>query len=88
MRGGTKAPDDNGLRIDAFQESIERQVEIEPRLFSVRHDIQARGLLIMQRTHHRIVLRLCEVGGTKTIEVFSSELQPAGERITANHGRA
>ena len=88
VRRGTEPPGDDRLGIHAVQESIERQVEVQARLFPIGHDIQTSRPLIVQRTHHRIVLRLGKVGGSESIEVLGGELQPTGKRIAADDRRA
>ena len=45
--------------------AIERQVEIEPRLLAVRHDVQTRGHLIVHGGHDRVVLQLGAIVGTE-----------------------
>ena len=80
VRRGTEPPGDTRLGIHAFEKSIERQVEVQTRLFPIGHDVQTRRPLIVQRTHHRIVLRFGKVGGSESIEVLGGELQPTRER--------
>ena len=82
VRGGTEPPGDNRLGIHAVQKPVERQVEIQARLFPIGHDIQTRRPLIVQRTHHRIVLCFGKVGGAESVEMLGGEFQPTGKRIT------
>ena len=76
------------LQLDALEESVERQVEIEPRLLAVGDDVEPGGELIVERAHHRVVLRFGDVGGAEAVEVRGRELQPAGKRIAADDGGA
>jgi hypothetical protein len=80
----TEASRDDCLGIDPFEKSIERQIEVQPGLFSVCDDVQAGRFLIVQRTHHRIVLCFGQIGRAETIEVPGRELEPARKRVTSD----
>ena len=72
------------LQFYAFQKAVERQVEIEPRLFAVRDHIQSGGDLIVNRRDHGVFLQFGAIGFAELVEVLAGEFQPAGEGIAAD----
>jgi hypothetical protein len=76
------------LQIQALQETVKRQVEIQAGLLAIRDHIQPRVNLIPNRYRHRIVYQLRPISFTKPVEMSTGKLQPSRERIAADHGRA
>lgn len=72
----------------ALEVAIERQVEIQPRLFAVGDDIQAGSQLILDSGGNRIILQFPQVVRAELVEMLTGKFQPAGERVTADDGRS
>src|SRR5690606_18852354 len=65
--------------------SIERQVEVEPRLFPIRNHVQACADLVVYGRCHGILDHFFDVGAAKAVEVLASELEPSWKGITSDH---
>ena len=75
----------NGLQLDPFQKTVKGKIEIEPGLFAVGNDVQARVQLIVNRNRDRILDQFLAVRFPELVQVLAGELQPAGQRIAADH---
>src|SRR5688572_13784720 len=76
------------LHRNPLQISIEGQVEVEPRLFTIGNHIQSGTDLIVNRRDDGVVLQFFQIIRTKTIQMLAGELQPPGKRVTSDHGRS
>ena len=86
--GRAKLPRRRRLQLEALDVTVERQIEIEPRLLAIRDDVEPRLDLIVHRRDHGIVLDLAHIGATKDFEVLAGELEPAGKRVAPDDGAA
>ena len=77
-----------GLRRNARQKAVERQIEIEPRLLAVSDDGQSSSELIAHRHSHRIVQHLGKVVGSEGVEMLRGMFEPRRQRITSDHSRS
>src|SRR5436190_239766 len=66
--------------------SVEREVEIEPRLLPVGDDVQSRGSLVMNGGQDGVVLQFSAVGLAELLQMRTGQFQPARKRITADDG--
>ena len=103
-RGAASSPDDPVLRalvvrrraeparrfalLDPLEEAVEAEVEVEPRLLAVRDDVEARRDLVVDGGDHRVLLELGDVVRPEVGEVRGGVLEPARERVAADHRRA
>ena len=76
------------LKVDALEEAVKRQVEVEPRLFAVGDHVESGGVLVVHRCGHGVVDHFIAVGVAELLEVLAGELQPTGEGVAADDGRA
>ena len=88
MRRWPKAPRTGRFERDAFNETVEGQIEIKPRLLAIRDDIQPGGDLILNGHLRRIILHFRNVSAAEFGEVPCREFEPARERVTADDGGA
>ena len=72
----------------AFDVTIEREIKIEPRLFSIGDNIETCRYLVVNGCDYGIVLEFCTVGSAELIEVSTGKLKPTGEWVAANDRRA
>ncbi len=79
-------PCGRAFHLETVEMAVERQIEIEPRLLAVSHDVQACGHLVVHGGHHGVVLQLGAIVGTELVQMLGRELEPAGKRITADDG--
>ena len=84
----TEAPRRRALQLDAGEEAVERQVEVEARLLAVGDHVEPGSDLVVDRRDDGIVLQLGAVGRSELVEVVDGVQQPAGQRIAADHRRA
>ena len=73
--------------LDAFQKSVERQIEIQSRLLAIGDHIQTGIDLIVNCRRDCIVLCLRDIVWTQFIQVLGRELKPARERIASDNRR-
>jgi dihydropteroate synthase len=86
--GRTESARRRGFEIDAVDEAIKGEVEIEPGLFAICDDIEPGVELIVEGDEHCIVDKFLTVSGAELVEMSGSELQPAGKRIAADDSGA
>src|SRR5580765_2557086 len=77
-----------GFQLDPFDESIERKIEVQARLFAVSDHIKACLNLVMNGDDDRVLLKFGLVGVAKFLQVLTRELEPARKRITSNDSGA
>src|SRR4051794_14520964 len=61
--GRAESPRRGGLEFNAFDEAIEREVEVEPRLLAVGDDVETGHHLVGDGDGRGVFLELGEVGG-------------------------
>jgi hypothetical protein len=88
VRGRAKPAGWRRFKFDALQETVEGEVEIEPGLLAVRDDVETGFHLVVQGGDHGVINHFLAVGLTELVEVTAGELEPARERVAADHGRA
>jgi hypothetical protein len=88
MRRRTEAPRRGGFQIDAFNESVEREIEIQPRLLAIGDDIKPGVQLVLDGDADRVINHLAAIGFAELVEMLAGELQPAREGVAADDGGA
>ena len=86
--GWTESPRRGALQLDAGEEAVEREVEVEAGLLTVGDHVEAGGDLIVDGGDGGVVLQLGAIGRAELVEVLDGEEQPAGQRIAADHAGA
>jgi hypothetical protein len=81
----TKNPNGINVAVDTLKESVEGQVEIQPRLFTICDDIQAGFILIMDGGDDRILLQLLNFIASEFIQIPAGKLKPGRKWITSDH---
>ena len=76
------------LQLDALEERVEGQVEVEARLLAVGDHVEAGAHLVADRRRDGVARRLLEVVGPEVVDVLGRELEPARERVAADDRRA
>ena len=84
----SEAPWWRALQLDAGEEAVEGEVEVEARLLAVGDHVEAGGDLVVDRGGDGVVLQLGAVSRPELAEVLDGVQQPAGQRIAADHRRA
>src|SRR6266566_3117224 len=84
VSGGTRSA--LRLRFDCNprQEAVERQIEIQARLFAIADDVEAGRDLVVYCGRDGVVQELGYVVRAKFVEVGGDKLQPTWERIAAD----
>src|SRR5438445_6363227 len=65
---------------------VEREVEVETRLFSVGDDVQTRGSLVVDGGQDSVVLQFSAVSLAELLQMRTGQLQPARKGVTADDG--
>ena len=84
MSGRSEAARRRGLELDAFEKSVKREIEIEPRLFAVGDDVKSGLQLVVDGDGDRVVDEFFAVRLAKLVEILGGKLQPAGKRVAAD----
>ena len=63
VRRRAEAAGRRGLSVDALEEAVEREVEVEARLLAVGDHVEPGGHLVVHGRDHRVVLHLGQVVG-------------------------
>src|SRR5206468_10329958 len=87
VRRRTEAAGRSGFHLDTFEEPIEAEIEVEPRLLAVGDDIEPGIDLVANGDRHGIIDQLRTVGLAEHVEVRGGKLQPAWKRVAADDGR-
>jgi hypothetical protein len=88
VRRRTETPRRCRFQFDAFDEAVERKVEIEPRLLAVGDDIEVGVHLILDRDGDGVVDQLGAIRLAELRQMLAGEFEPTRERITANDSGA
>ena len=86
MSGRSEPALRRGLEFDAFQKSVKREIEIEPRLFAIGDDVESGLQLVVNRGEDGVVVEFFAVCLAEPVKVLAGKLQPARKRITADDG--
>jgi len=86
--GRTEATRRRGFEFDAFDETIERQIEIEPRLFAVGDHVKAGVELVAHGDGDGVVDQFRAVCAAEAVEVLAGKFQPRRKRVAADDGSA
>src|SRR5207302_2871756 len=87
VRRRTEPPPRLALGLDPVEGAVEREVEVEPGLLAVGDRVEARGHLVAHGAGDGVLDELRDVVRTEVAEVLARVLEPAGERIAADHRR-
>ena len=74
--------------LDPVDEAVEAEVEVEPGLLAVGDRVEPGGDLVVHGRDDGVLLQLGDVVGPEFAEVRGGMLEPAGQRVAADHGRA
>ena len=87
VRGRAEQPRRRAL-LDSFEEAVEAEVEVEPRLLAVRDGVEPGGDLVVNGRDHGVFLQLGHVVGPEILEVLGRVFEPARKGIAPDHGRS
>src|SRR5687768_18526161 len=87
VRRGAEVATRLTLEFEAVQERVEREIEVEARLFPIGDHVEPGAELIPDRRPDRVASRLLAVIRAELVEVRSRQLQPAGKRVAADDSR-
>ena len=73
---------------NAFQSSVEREIEVIARLFAVGNHVQPGRHLVVYRHDDRVIPQFFDIGVAELLQVRRSKLQPSGKGIAAHHSRS
>jgi dihydropteroate synthase len=82
--GGAEATCGSGFKLDAFEESVEREVEVEPGLFAVGDDVESGIDLVVDGDDDGVVDEFLAVSVTELLQVGGGEFKPGGEGVAAD----
>lgn len=88
MRGRAEATRRCGFEFDAFDESVEGEIEIEPRLLAISNHIKSGIELIAHGDADGVVDQFRAVGFTEAVEMFAGKFQPRWKGIAADDSGA
>jgi hypothetical protein len=75
------------LQIDPFDETVKREIEINPGLLAIGDDVQAGRHLIVDRSDDGVVLQFGDIVGTEAIQILYGKLQPAWKGVRTYNRR-
>src|SRR5512132_970436 len=76
------------VELEPVDERVEGEVEVETGLFPVGDHVEPGPELVADRGPDRVARCLLTVVGAELVQMRSGELEPAGERIAPDDGRA
>src|SRR5438876_12407058 len=88
MRGRPELPSGRGFEIDPFEESVERQIEVQSGLFSIGDHVESRLDLVLDGNCDGVFNQLFHVGSAEPFEVLGGKLEPSRKGITPDHSRS
>ena len=86
--GRTEAPRGSPFELNAVQEAIEGEIEVESGLLTICDDIQSRCDLVVNGDRNCVIDQLSAIIRAELIEMSASEFQPTWKRIAADDGRS
>jgi len=75
------------VELEPVEEGVEREVEVEAGLLAVGDHVDAGAQLVADRRPDRIANRLFAIVRAELVEVHARQLEPARERVAADHRR-
>ena len=88
VRWRTEAAQRRGFQFDPFEKAVERQIEIEPRLFAVGNDVKPCFELVVNCDQDGVFDQFLAVGFAELVQVPAGEFEPTGKRVAADHCRS